>query len=210
MQYESFLDRRYLKDLAKQQIKGKIGVLFVISLIIALISAAANGLLGIIPVAGPIASSIVITPAFSLSLCCIYLNLVRGIAPQVKDVFCGFGDFWSAFKTQFLVGLFTFLWSLLLIVPGIIKSFSYSLSMYIQAENPGKPALECIAESKAIMEGHKAELFMLCLSFLGWILLGVITFGIAYIYVLPFYSATIANFYENVKPKTAGNAGPEF
>lgn len=209
MQYESYLDRHYLKDLAKKQIKGNIGILFVITLIVSLITAAASGLLGMIPVVGPIVSSVIITPAFALSLCCIYLNLVRGIRPQVKDAFCGFGDFWSAFKTQFLVSLFTLLWSLLLIIPGIIKSFSYSMAMYIQAENPGKPAKECIAESKAMMDGHKAELFMLCLSFLGWILLGLITFGIAYIYVAPFYSATITNFYENVKPKATAQT-PEF
>ena len=118
----------------------------------------------------------------------------------MMDTFSGFDDFWTAFKTTFFVGLFTFLWSLLFYIPGIIKALSYSMSLYILAENKGKPALECINESKAMTEGHKAELFVLGLSFYGWLLLCGITFGIAYIWVGPYMQATYINAYNSLKP----------
>ena len=193
------MNRAELKAKAKEQIKGKIGFLFLISLIIAVISGLAGGILAVIPVIGPLAAGIIITPAFTLSMIRVYLMVAAGTKPEAKDAFCGFDDFWSAFKVTFLVGLFTFLWSLLFVIPGIIKSISYSMSFYILAENKGKPALECINESKAMTEGHKAELFVLALSFIGWILLGYVTFGLAYIWVLPYMATTFTNAYHSLK-----------
>lgn len=194
------MNRAELKMAAKQQIKGKIGILFVITLVIAVISGIASVILGLIPVVGSLAASIIVTPAFALSVVRIYLNVVNGNAPELNDAFTGFDDFWAAFKVTFLVGLFTFLWSLLFVIPGIIKSISYSMSMYVLAENKGKPALECIAESKKMTEGHKMELFVLALSFIGWAFVGAITFGIAYIWITPYMQATMTNAYNYLKP----------
>lgn len=193
------MDRVQLKTAAKAQIKGKIGILFVISLIIAVISGIAGGLLSLIP-GGGLVATIIITPAFALSVIRVYLNVVKGGQPDVADAFSGFDDFWSAFKVTFLVGLFTFLWSLLFVIPGIIKSYSYSMATYILAENKGKPALECINESKAMTNGYKMDLFVLGLSFIGWGLLCVITFGIAGIWVMPYMQATYTNAYNSLKP----------
>ena len=193
------MNRAELKSAAKEQIKGKIGVLFLVTLIIALISGVAGAILSLVPFGGLVVS-IIITPAFSLSVIRVYLNVVNGGQPEARDAFGGFDDFWAAFKVTFLVGLFTFLWSLLFIIPGIIKSYSYSMSLYILAENKGKPALECINESKAMTEGHKFDLFVLGLSFLGWALLCVITLGIAAIWVTPYMAATYANAYNLLKP----------
>ena len=196
------MNRAELKKAAKSQIKGKIGILFVITLIISLISGAAGGLLSLIP-GGGIVATIIITPAFTLSLVRVYLNVIGGGSPKVGDAFSGFDDFWSAFKVNFFVGLFTFLWSLLFVIPGIIKALSYSMSLYILAENKGKPALECINESKAMTNGHKAELFVLGLSFIGWEFLCVITFGIVGIWAIPYMNATYANAYKSLKPVSA-------
>lgn len=193
------MNREQLKTMAKQQIKGNIGILFLITLIISVISAAASYILGKIP-GGNIIASVIITPAFSLSLVTVYLNLAKGKKPEVVDTFEGFKDFWSAFKVTFLVGLYTFLWSLLFIIPGIIKAYSYSMSMYILAENKGKPAKECIKESMLMMDGHKMEFFVLELSFILWYLLGIITLGIAYIWIVPYITATTVNFYNTIKP----------
>ena len=193
------MNRAELKAAAKEQIKGKIGILFVITLIIGLISGSAGAILSFIP-GGSIVASVIITPAFMISIIRVYLNVVKGEQPKVSDAFSGFDDFWAAFKVNFLVGLFTFLWSLLFVIPGIIKALSYSMSLYILAENKGKPALECINESKAMTEGHKAELFVLGLSFYGWLLLCGITFGIAYIWVGPYMQATYINAYNSLKP----------
>lgn len=105
----------------------------------------------------------------------------------------------GAFKVSFFTTLFTFLWSLLLIVPGIIKSFSYAMAMYIWSENKEMGALEAINKSKKMMDGHKMDYFVLGLSFIGWILLGCITLGIALIYVIPYMETTMANFYNSIK-----------
>lgn len=196
------MNRAELKSAAKAQISGKIGILFVITLIIAVISGIAGAILSLIP-GGALISSIVITPAFTLSLIRVYLNVIKGFKPQAADAFCGFDDFWSAFKVTFLVGLFTFLWSLLFVIPGIVKGLSYSMSTYILAENKGKSALECINESKKMTEGHKLDLFVLGLSFIGWGLLCSITLGIASIWVIPYMQATYANAYNSLKPVAA-------
>ncbi len=193
------MNRAELKAAAKSQIRGKVGILFVITLIIVLISVVASLILSFIP-GGNLVASIIITPALSLSLVRVYLNVIKGYHPSVGDAFCGFDDFWSAFKVIFLVGLFTFLWSLLFVIPGIIKSFSYSMSAYILAENKGKPALECINESKAMTEGHKMDLFVLSLSFIGWALLCAVTLGIAGIWAVPYAQTTHANAYNSLKP----------
>ena len=115
-------------------------------------------------------------------------------------MFQHFDKFWAAFKVSFFTGLFTFLWSLLLIIPGIIKGLGYSMAMYILAENPDMPALEALKKSQEMMDGHKMELFVLYLSFIGWFLLTAVTCGIASLYVTPFVNATMVNFYLNIKP----------
>ena len=193
------MNRAELKAAARSQIKGKIGILFLIALIMGAISGVASALLSLIPFGG-IVAAVVITPAFALSTVRVYLNVVKGGRPAAGDAFSGFDDFWSAFKVQFFVGLFTFLWSLLFFIPGIVKSYSYSMAMYVLADNPGKPALECIKESQRMTNGYKMDLFVLQLSFIGWILLGCITFGIAYIWVGPYMSAAYANAYNSLKP----------
>ena len=194
------MDRKQLKAQARAQIKGKIGILFLITLIIGAISFAAELALSFIPFVGSIIGTIIITPAFALSVVRVYLMVVRGTKPAVKDAFCGFDDFFSAFKVTLLVGLYTWLWSLLFIIPGIVKSYAYSMSMYILADNKGKGARECIAESCKMTQGHKAEIFWLQLSFIGWIILSFFTFGILFIWLTPYMSAAMANVYETLKP----------
>lgn len=195
------MNRAELKAKAKEQIKGKIGILFVITLIIGVLSAAASALLGMIPVIGSLAAMVIVTPAFTLSLARVYLMVAAGDKPEVTDAFSGFDDFWSAFKVTMLVALYTFLWSLLFVIPGIVKTYSYSMSLYILAENKGKSAKECIAESMEMTDGHKMELFVLSLSFIGWYFLGAITLGIAYIWIVPYMQTTIVNAYNSLKPQ---------
>ena len=193
------MNRQELKAQAKAQIKNKIGILIAITLIVGAISGAASLLASFIPGGGPIVS-VIVTPAFALSIVRVYLMVVRGGNPEIKDSFSGFDDFFSAFKVTFLVGIYTFLWSLLFVIPGIVKSYSYSMSMYILADNKGKSARECIRESKEMTEGHKMELFVLDLSFFGWGFLCALTCGIASLWVIPYISATKANVYETLKP----------
>ena len=186
--------RSELKEQAKAQLKGNLGMLFLCSLIIVLISAAC----GAIPVVGAIAS-IILSPPLALGLTMVYLNVTYGDKADVSTVFDGFKTFGTSIVLNILMSIFTFLWSLLLIIPGIIKGISYSMSFYILAENPDMSATDALNESKAIMEGHKMDYFVLTLSFIPWFLLMMITFGLAGIYVVPYMTLTITNFYHNIK-----------
>ena len=190
------MDRATLKSMAKEHIKGNIGILFVITLLTGLASAVCS----VIPGIGAVVAALIVTPALSIAYIHIYLDQAKGIKPSVKELFAHFGEFWPAFKVTFLTGLFTVLWMLLLIIPGYVKALSYSQAMYILAENPGIGAREALKRSEEMMKGHKMELFVLMLSFLGWILLSVITFGIALIWVMPYMQATMTNFYNSIKP----------
>ena len=197
------MNRAELKAKAKAQIKGKIGILLVISLIIAALSALVTWAAGLIPYVGRVIAPIVVAPAFSLSMIRVMLGVTAGIEPKAEAAFCGFDDYWAALKLHLLSGLYIFLWSLLLVVPGIIKTYAYSMSVYILAENKGKSARECIKESVAMTMGYKVDLFVLGLSFIGWGLLSCITFGIALIWVMPYMQATYANAYNLLKSKVA-------
>ena len=200
------MNRAELKSMAKEQIRGNIGILFVVTLVIAAVSGIASALLSLIPVVGSLLAAVIVTPAFSLTLVRVYLALAKGVKPQAKDAFSGFDDFWSAFKVTFLVGLYTFLWSLLFVIPGIVKGISYSMAMYVLAENKGMSATECINASKEMTNGHKMDLFVLSLSFIGWMILGSITLGIAYIWITPYMQATFTNAYNSLKPAVVETA----
>lgn len=191
------INRIEIKANSRQQIKGKIGILFVINLIVAGLSY----LCGLIPIGGAIVSAVFLSPALTASLVMIYFKVTEGEDFKVGDIFEGFYHFWGMFKILFITGLYTFLWSLLFIVPGIIKSFSYSMAPYIWAENKDIGALEAIERSRKMMDGHKMDLFVFNLSFLGWIFLGCITFGLAFIYTEPYIQTATVNFYKAIKPE---------
>ena len=203
------MNRAELKAKAKEQIKGKIGIMLVISLIIAVITAAVAWIVGKIPYVGTAIAPLVVAPAFTLSITRVVLGITAGVKPAVGDAFCGFDDYWSAIKLHLLSGLYIFLWSLLFVIPGIVKTYAYSMAVYILAENKGKSARECIKESMAMTKGHKWELFVLDLSFFGWALLVAITGGIASIWVGPYIQATFANVYLDLKAKAAPAAPVE-
>jgi uncharacterized membrane protein len=183
-----------LKASAKTQIKGKIGVLFAMFLIMFGVSIASS----FVPVLGSIAN-LLVNAAFALGGAWVFLRIAKGEEVSVGNIFYGFEDLWTAIKAQFFMGLFTLLWSLLLIIPGIIKAYAYSMTFFILAENKGMSVLEAITLSRKMMNGHKMDLFLLCLSFIGWFILVLITFSIAGIWVYPYFYATITNFYLSVK-----------
>ncbi|OMP66652.1 DUF975 family protein [Domibacillus epiphyticus] len=107
--------------------------------------------------------------------------------------------FIKSIVASFLQCFFVLLWSLLLLVPGIIKSFSYMMTFYILRDRPELSSLQAITESRKLMDGHKGEAFVLCLTFIGWFLLCIITFGIALLWVAPYISVTFAHFYNTVQ-----------
>ncbi len=188
------MTRAQLKAMSKEQIRGNIGSLFLISLIATLIGSG----LSCIPMVGSVASA-VISPALSLGITAIYLGITEGRKPAVGDMFSMMSYWGKAFLLNLLITIFVALWSLLLYIPGIVKGLSYSFAPYILADNPELTAREALNQSKEMTNGHKSELFILGLSFIGWILLGIITFGIALIWVMPYMNTTYANFYRSIK-----------
>ncbi len=98
-----------------------------------------------------------------------------------------------------LMEVYIFLWTLLLIVPGIIKSFAYAMTPYILEEHPELSANEAIDKSQAMMRGHKFDLFYLYLGFVGWAILSCLTCGIGFIWLVPYVRTTVAGFYYDLK-----------
>lgn len=115
--------------------------------------------------------TIVISGAAKLGYAIFNLNLIDNKEASVSDLFSQFNRLGDGFCMNFLVGLFTFLWGLLFVIPGIIKEYSYAMTPYILAENPGMTATEAITESRRVMNGNKWRLFCLGFSFIGWSLL---------------------------------------
>ncbi len=114
-------------------------------------------------------------------------------------MFRNFANYKRAFLVPLIVFIYTVLWSLLLIIPGIIKSLSYSMTYFISKDHPEYTINECIEESMRIMKGNKWRLFILQLSFIGWILLTILTLGIGILWLLPYMYITIVHFYEEIK-----------
>lgn len=191
-------DRINYKAAAKEQLKGNVWMIFLCSIIVGAIV----GAIEFIPIAGAIAS-IVLAPVLYMGMYYLFMDVQSGKKPEVATVFKGFSaDFGRIWLTFFLMGLYTALWSLLFIIPGIVKSYAYSMAPYILAENPDMTANEAITRSKEITMGHKGDLFVMDLSFIGWGLLMVITFGLVGIYAGPYIALTKVNAYHALK----GNA----
>ena len=201
------LTRAELKQQAKAQLKGNLGMLLVVLLVYFLVCLAVSLVGGLIFGKIPVLLYVItyaIVPPIALGYYMVYLDVTYGERPQVATLFRPFKECWGhSVLLTILVAIFTFLWTLLLIVPGIIKSFSYSQAFFILAENPNMTAKEAIDESKLIMDGHKMDLFVLYLSFIGWFLLGYITLGLGFIYVAPYMTLTLTNFYHNIKRQNA-------
>ncbi|RMC38741.1 MULTISPECIES: DUF975 family protein [unclassified Lactobacillus] len=142
---------------------------------------------------------------FMLSMVITFLHLSRGHKHNLfKAVFSVFTDnrFIPEFLNYLCSYIFQNLWTLLLVVPGIIKSYSYALTPYIVSDlvESGKEvhATTGITESRRLMVGHKWQLFVLDLSFLGWYLIGLLTLGIGFIWIVPYVQTTKANFYRQL------------
>ncbi len=183
-------NRAELKSAAREQIKGNIWLYFGLSIVLTLILSAVSFTgIGALLLAGPI----------ELGCAMFMLEVVRTKKGNFSTGFKGFNQFGASFVATLLISIFVTLWTLLLVVPGIIAAFRYSMTFYILADNPEMSGYDAMKKSKEMMIGHKWELFVLGLSFIGWILLVSITFGIAAIYVQPYMEATVVNFYEKLK-----------
>ena len=115
-----------------------------------------------------------------------------------SDLFSQFERFGTGFAQRFLRMLYTALWALLFVVPGIIKSLSYAMTPFILEDHPELTASEAINRSKKLMDGHKMDLFILSLTFIGWEILSGLTLGIGFLFLIPYRNAAYAAFYRNI------------
>ena len=145
--------------------------------------------------------AVLVTGPLSFGLNYLFLKQARDHQPMdLGDMFKGFSnDFGQNLLIGLMTAIFTALWSLLLIVPGIVKAYSYSMVYYIKADHPEYDWRQCIAESQAMMNGHKMDLFILDLSFIGWMIVGSLCLGVGTLWVSAYMEAARAHFYESIQ-----------
>lgn len=130
-----------------------------------------------------------------------FLHVADRNNPQLNDLFGEFKNFGNTFVLYVLTTLFTCLWTMLFIIPGIVAAISYSMAPYIVAEHPEIKASDAIRMSKQMMQGHKGDYFILQISFIGWGLLCLLTCGIGFLFLEPYISAANAEFFNEVSGK---------
>lgn len=130
------------------------------------------------------------------------LRMIRQQRNSLWNLMDGFQNFLKIIGLNILTGIFVALWSLLFVIPGIIAAYRYRQALYLLLDHPEMGVLECIRESKRLMRGHKAELFILDLSFIGWALLSIIPF--VSVYTLPYTESTYALYYSMLREQDAG------
>lgn len=137
----------------------------------------------------------------------LYLRAYRGEDPKLETIFQPFStSYVNTLIASLLTFAFVFLWSLLLLIPGIIKSYAYSMTKYILADNPELDGYEAMKQSEHLMVGHKWRLFCLQFSFIGWAILSLFTFGIGYFFLVPYITAAETAFYlDLIKEKVVEN-----
>ena len=204
--------RRELKNNAKMVLKRTYWLSFAVCLVMGLLAGVSSSYsvlnslrnVGII-----IPTSVFITVGLFSLLYALFISSPLGVGLNnffltSREYDASFGKLFSAFsgdtyinvvKILFLQGLYTFLWTLLLIVPGIIKSYEYIFIPYILAENPELPTDRVFEISKAMTNGDKFNIFVLQLSFIGWELLGILCCFVGIYFVVPYVNATFAELY---------------
>jgi uncharacterized membrane protein len=202
--------RAELKAKAKESLSGKWGDAIVITIVFLIISSAISVLCSrlfpgenadVYNSTNLIGSLIelVLTGLFAFGYMSFFLKLSRDEDVEVNELWSKTSMIGTFIIAVILISLFTTLWTLLFIIPGIIAAYSYQMTLYILLDNPDMKVMDAIKESKEMMKGHKMEFFILQLSFLGWLILGVFTAGILYLWLIPYMNVTMCNFYNNLK-----------
>lgn len=179
------------RNLAWNQLKKNYWMVFVVSLIVLALTSTSYAIIGLI-ISGPL------MVGYSRYL----VNTIKDDknADKMETLLHGFkNSFGTSLIAYILRIVFVFLWSLLFIIPGIIKAIAYSMTPYIIADNPELTATEALDKSQEMMSGNKWRYFCLLLSFIGWYILSAFTFGIGILFLYPYINTTIANFYVEIR-----------
>lgn len=177
-----------IKMRAKHALDGQWGLAIAVILVASLLESCSASLRGVgaALLAGPV----------GVGVCSFFLRLIDRDSPIFSDLFDGFRSFINCFIAGLLQSILVTVFTMLLVIPGIIKALAYSQAYFILAEHPDLDGWAALKASERLMNGHKEELLMLWLSFIPWLLLCVFVFPI--LYVGPFFSASMAQFYRNI------------
>jgi uncharacterized membrane protein len=179
-----------LKAMARKQLQGSWLAAVGMSLVYFIVTGISSSV---------VIGSIVLGGPLTLGFIGYFIKKARGESVKLENLFDGFKLFGTSFLLYLLEIIFIGLWSCLLVIPGIVKCFSYSMAFFILHDNPDIGAVEAITRSRKMMAGYKGKLFGLCLSFIGWALLCCLSLGIGFLWLCPYISLSMANFYEDLK-----------
>ena len=174
-----------MKETAKGLLKEQWGLCTLIELISMLLMGVASLLVG-----GPL----------TMGLTMVAVNVSKGEKADILDLFRGFNDFLKVFLLYLVNAIYVLLWSLLFVIPGIVKALSYSMSYFILLDNPDITYDEARRRSVNMMKGNKTKLFRLYFSFIGWYILSYFTFGILMLFAGPYIRMAVYQFYKSIAP----------
>ena len=202
--------RAELKQAAKDRMKEQAVNPVLVTLVYLLAAIALSllsGILGVTVIIPLVISIVSVLLEFGYLIYCMKVarreqGAYENLAVVIKDWRFGL----KLFALTFVIGVFTMLWSLLFFIPGLIKAISYSQAVLIMIDNPNMGIMEAIKESQKLMNGHKMEFFILDLSFILWLLLVSVTFGIASVWVTPYMQITMVNYYDALRNQTTDGA----
>ena len=196
------MNRVEIKNFAKEKLSGNLGSIWKILIIALGISLAAGVVFGILfsKMDADILDSLlgILMMPLGIGTTAFFVSLIENTNFEAKDLFKYYHDFVKVICVTILMGLIVMLGYICFIIPGIILTLSYSLVPIILIKKPELGIVETLKYSREKMQGHKLDAFVLGLSFIGWAILGALTFGILYIWLFPYMQLTFTKFYLNI------------
>lgn len=196
------MNRVEIKNFAKEKLSGNLGSIWKILIIALGISLAAGVVFGILfsKMDADILDSLlgILMMPLGIGTTAFFVSLIENTNFEAKDLFKYYHDFVKVIGVTILMSLIVMLGYICFVIPGIILTLSYSLVPIILIKKPELGIVETLKYSREKMQGHKLDAFVLGLSFIGWAILGALTFGILYIWLFPYMQLTFTKFYLNI------------
>lgn len=196
------MNRVEIKNFAKEKLSGNLGSIWKILIIALGISIASTCVLSILfnKMDADFLDSLlgILMMPLGIGTTAFFVSLIENENFEAKDLFKYYHDFVKIIGVTILMGLIVMLGYICFIIPGIILTLSYSLVPIILIKKPELGIVETLKYSREKMQGHKLDAFVLGLSFIGWAILGTLTFGILYIWLYPYMQLTFTKFYLNI------------
>lgn len=196
------MNRVEIKNYAKEKLSGNLGSIWKILIIALGISLAAGVVFGILfsKIDADILDSLlgILMMPLGIGTTAFFVSLIENTNFEAKDLFKYYHDFVKVIGVTILMSLIVMLGYICFVIPGIILTLSYSLVPIILIKKPELGIVETLKYSREKMQGHKLDAFVLGLSFIGWAILGTLTFGILYIWLFPYMQLTFTKFYLNI------------